>query len=62
MLKNERQAIDLCPLNLAQIKLNGLILGAEKNKSLIIDAISSGIFKNLQQRILSENGDINFFK
>lgn len=33
----------------------------EKNKVLIIDAIASGIFPNLVERIEENNGDLNYF-
>ena len=38
MIKNELQAIELFPLNLEQIKLSGVLLGARQNKSFQLSA------------------------
>ncbi len=38
MIKFERQAMELSPLNLDQIKLSGLILGSQQNKSFKLSA------------------------
>ncbi len=38
------------------------VKAAPKNKELIKDALASGLFSSLRQRIIDEGGDIHFFE